>query len=152
MVEVYDLLAGTLATKADENMIGFAGFTRPALEENRHTEGMLKVSAFFRPNGSGYLTLTFIQDRGQCAAPLLGKARQRALSTLLGPNCEMVLDIPLTGFADITDFLVEELDVYFHQLRGQEKIILDQGLMPALTQVLGLELKPFQEWRGSGQS
>ena len=146
MEEVYDLMEGLLASKADEQMMGFAGFSRGAHPGGGPLEGVLKVSAFHRPDGSGYLTLTFIYDREQGAGNLLDKPDQEAFRALLGPNFEMLIDIPLNTFSDLSDYVVEELDVYFRHLQGRERDILECSLLPALTQLLGLAFKPLQEW------
>jgi hypothetical protein len=146
MEEVYDLMAGLLATKADERMIGFAGFTREAPPGGEPIEGILKASAFHRPDGSGYLTLTFIQDREHYAGGIFANPDQEAFRALLGPNFDMLMDISLNTFSDISAFFVEELDVYFHQLHGQERVVLESSLMPVLTQLLGLDFKSLQEW------
>lgn len=146
MDEAYDLMESLRASKADEHMIGFAGFSRRVSPDGEDVEGVLKASAFHRPDGSGYLTLTFIYDREQGAGNLLDKPNQEAFRALLGPNFEMFIDIPLNTFADIPDYLVEEMDVYFHHLQSRERVVLESSLMPALTQLLGLDFKPLQEW------
>lgn len=147
MEEVYDLMASLLATKANEQMIGFAGFSRQAGPEGPAGEGIVKVAAFHRPKGSGYLTLTFIQDRTAGTRALLGKLDQAAFHALLGPDFEMLIEIPLDAFASAPDFLVEELDVYFHHLQGRERRLLETRLLPALSQVCGLEIRPLQDWQ-----
>jgi len=144
--QAYDLMAGLLASKADERMIGFAGFIQREAPPGGG-EGMLKASAFNRPDGSGYLTLTFIQDRGQGAAALLAQVDQEAFRALLGPNFEMLIDIPLDVFATAPDYRVEELNVYFYRLQGREWALLETGVLPALSQLLGLEFKPLQAWQ-----
>lgn len=151
MEEVYDLVASLLATKADEQMIGFAGFSRLTGPEGPAGEGILKVAAFHRPKGSGYLTLTFIQDRTAGTRALLGKLDQAAFHALLGPDFEMLIEIPLDAFASAPDFLIEELDVYFHHLQGRERRLLETRLLPALSQVCGLEIRPLQDWRPPGR-
>lgn len=147
MEEVYDLMASLLATKADEQMIGFAGFSRGSGPDEEAGEGLIKVAAFLRPDGSGYLTLTFIQDRAAGTEALLGKLDQEAFRARLGRDCEMLIAIPLDAFAATPDFLVEELDVYFHHLQGQERPLVETRLLPALCQVCALEIKPLQDWR-----
>ena len=151
MEEVYDLMASLVATKADERMIGFAGFSRVAGPGGEAGEGIVKVAAFQRPDGSGYLTLTFIQDRTAGTRALLGQLDQERFRTLLGPDFEMLIEIPLDVFAAAPDFLVEELDVYFHRLQGQERALLETRLLPALSQVCALEIRPLQDWRPLGR-
>jgi hypothetical protein len=77
---------------------------------------------------------------------LLGIPDQEALQQRLGPNFEMLIDLPLNPFTGSSNFLIEEMDVYFRQLQGREKSIVETSLLPVLSQILGLEFEPLQEW------
>lgn len=148
MEEPYDLMGSVLSTKANELMIGFAGFTQADEPGSIVLEGMVKVSAFHRADGSGYLTLTFIIDQEPGPArQRLGKADPEALRQLLGPNFEMLIDIPLSEFSSAMPFYVEEMDAYFRRLQGQEKAVADTQLLPALGQLLKLKFEPLHDWR-----
>lgn len=152
MEEPYDVTGSVLSTKADEQMIGFAGFVKPGGESGPVLEGMVKVSAFHRADGSGYLTLTFIIDREPGAPEAeprkrLGTPDTEALGKLLGANFEMLIDIPLNPFSGSSPYFIEEMDVYFRYLQGQEKSLVENRLLPAFSQLLGLQFESLQVWQ-----
>lgn len=157
MEEPYDLMSSVLSTKANEQMIGFAGFVKPDGESGPGFEGMVKVSAFHRADGSGYLTLTFIidQEPGSQETALrkkLGTPDADALGKRLGSNFEMLIDIPLNAFSGASPYFIEELDVYFRHLRGQERSLAESSLLPAFSQLLGLQFEPLQVWQSAAES
>lgn len=152
MDEPYDLMGSVLSTKADEQMIGFAGFLRPGAGDSPALEGMVKVSAFHRADGSGYLTLTFIIDCdiGASAAERrdrLGKPDPEELRKRLGSNFEMLINIPLSQTSIASPFFIEEFDVYFRHLQGQERTLAESTLFPALGQLLGLTFESLHAWQ-----
>lgn len=151
----YDLMEGVLTSKANEHMIGFAGFMKPEAGGTSALEGVVKVSAFHRPDSSGYLTLTFIIDRepGVADSALrLGKLDPTALQQRLGSNFEMLIDLPLNEFSEASPFLIEEMDVYFRQLQGQESKLIESGVFPAFNELLGLQFEPLQAWEPEEES
>lgn len=157
MDEPYDLMGSVLSTKADEQMIGFAGFMRPGAGGDPALEGIVKVSAFHRADGSGYLTLTFIIDceNGASAAERrtrLGKPDPEELRKRLGSNFEMLIDIPLSQSSGGSPFFIEEFDVYFRHLRGQERGLAESTLLPALSQLLDLTFEPLNAWQPGQES
>lgn len=150
----YDLRAGIVGSKASEAMIGFAGFVKNRPHEGDVLQGVLNISPFYREDGSGYLTLTFVVDR-QVGVTLdesrrqLGVPDQADLEALLGGNFEMLMDIPLSDLSRPSPYLVEEMDIYFHQLRGIEINLIEKQVVPALSRLLGLQFEPFQRWQGT---
>ena len=157
MNEVYDLMGSVLSSKADERMIGFAGFVRSASSRGQNLEGIVKVAAEHREDGSGYLTLTFIIDREPDASPekartRLGQIDSEALRKRLGPEFEMLIQIPLSEFSASAPFDVEEMDVYFRHLQGHEKRLVETGLFPAFEDLLGLRFEGLQAWRAEKAS
>ena len=156
MEKAYDLMAGIVSTKANEHMIGFAGFHRPETGEREALEGMVKVSAFHRPDGSGYLTLTFIIDRDptvlESGQRRLKLPDQETLRQALGSNFEMAMDLPLSSALAASPFFVEEIDIYFHSLRGQEQFIVENTLFPGLQDLHGLHFEPLQAWKPEEES
>jgi hypothetical protein len=151
MEESYDITESLLSAKADEGMIAFTGFEMEASEGLDAREGVLKISAFHRPNGDGYLTLTFltdlIDDPGHRSAlqARFHRADQAALSTRLGRDFEMLLDIPLSVFAAAQRFHVEELNLYFKNLAGRERPLLEAAILPSLADLLGVRFQPI-DW------
>jgi hypothetical protein len=157
MEEPYDLMGGVLSTKANEQMIGFAGFVKPDREGGAPLEGMVKVSAFHRADGSGYLTLTFIIDQepgGVAGEPRrrLGKPDPDDLRKRLGSNFEMLIDLPLSPLSNASPFFIEEFDVYFRHLQGQEQSLAETTLLPALGDLLGLRFEPLNPWQSEQES
>lgn len=152
MEEPYDLMGSVLTSKANEHMIGFAGFVKSGTVP---VEGVVKVSAFHRADSSGYLTLTFIIDRepGVADSALrLGKPDLNALQKRLGSNFEMLIDLPLSEFSEASPFLIEEMDVYFRHLQGQEKSLIENSVFPAFNELLGLQFEPLESWQTEEES
>ena len=152
----YDLTKGVFSAKAKEGMIAFAGFQVLGEEGARDFEGVLKVAAFSRSDGNGYLTLTFILDLdGNGARRPLLRARfhrldQDTLMHRLGPDFLMLLDMPLDPFTESPDFYIEELNLYFHRLAGRERSLLEDWVMPALDHLLDFRFESL-EWADQGQ-
>ena len=142
MEEAYDILKSLITSKASERMIAFAGFVIQPEENTADREGVLKIAASYRSNGSGYLTLTFIVDTEndlevrQHLARLFTKSDQKAFHGLIGTELEMLLEIPLDCMAQSQAFFILELHLYFRLLRDQERRLIDGKVIPALTKLL----------------
>lgn len=149
MSEVMDLKKSVIDLKADEQMIAFAGFALRAPDQG---QGVLKISAFYRKDGSGYLTLTFVVDtRAEASArgalqKLFGALTEDALRVPLEAELEMMVSAPLGALSQIPDWYLEECSLYFRKLQGREKWLLDQLLIPALGSVLGLSFGTIEWW------
>lgn len=148
MQESYDVTASLFSAKAREGMIAFAGFESPEAEGMR--EGLLKIASFTRPDGNGYLTLTFIldlEDAPNRTAPWRDRFRradQEALASRLGSDFEMLLDVPLNSLAGSAPFHVEEFNLYFRRLAGNQRRRLEDAVIPALSELLGFIFEPLQ--------
>lgn len=151
MEDYYDVTESLLTGKADERMIAFAGFVAVAADAQGDAEGVLKIAAFTRAGGNGYLTLTFVIDLASDPARKTAlKARfdavdQDRLAARLGADFELLLDVPLNSFGALPGFYVEELNLYFRGLAGREKVILEGRLMSLLAELLGLRFEPL-DW------
>ena len=151
MPESYDLTKSLLSAKAKEGMIAFAGFHALGTKGFPDCEGVLKVAACSHADGNGYLTLTFILDLdGDAARRDLLQARfrrldQETLRHRLGPDFEMLLDMPLHPFAESPDFYIEELNLYFHRLAGRERVLLEDWVVPALGHQFDFRFEPL-DW------
>ena len=149
MQKSYDLTQSLFSAKAREGMIAFAGFRTSAAAEGY--EGVLKIAAFHRPEGGGYLTLTFLIDlEGDDArrAGLQARFRrvdQDALAARLSPDFQMVLEVMLNSFSESSQFYIEELNLYFHRLAGHERRLLEEQVIPALSQLLDFTFDPI-DW------
>jgi hypothetical protein len=149
MEDYYDLTESLFAAKANEGMIAFAGFT--VSEDRASREGVLKVSELCRSDRSGYLTLTFVIDLLDNATEKaslearFSRVDQDALAARLGPDFEMLLDVPLNSFAESPRFFVEELNLYFLRLEGRERRLLEELIIPELADLLDLQFESL-EW------
>ncbi|MFZ4791308.1 MAG: hypothetical protein ACOYMW_10540 [Candidatus Competibacteraceae bacterium] len=157
MQKSYDVTQSLFSAKASEGMIAFAGFRVCDAENAAGSEGVLKIAAFTRPDGGGYLTLTFVID-------LEGNANQRSelqarfrrvdqdtLAARLGADFEMLLEVPLNIFAETTQFYIEELNLYFHRLAGRERWLLEDQAIPMLGQLLDFVFDPL-DWLAETQN
>ncbi len=149
MGEIHDLKQSVLSLKADEKMIGFVGFE---VDGDRISEGILKISGFFRDDDSGYLTLTFVvdtkdepgdRDRLRQAFAAL---EQGSLRRHLGDNLEMLMAVPLDSLSAGRDWFIGEWNVYFRKLRGGEQDLIQRQLLPALRRILPFTFAPIQWW------
>lgn len=149
MEDYYDVTESLFSAKADEGMIAFAGFMVP--DGAVPGEGVLKVAAFRRSDGSGYLTLTFIldleadPDRKAAFQACFRRVDQETLTARLGADFEMLIEVPLNPFAASTRFFIEELNLYFRRLAGRERPLLEAGVIPVLDDLLGVRFEPL-EW------
>ncbi len=151
MEESYDITRSLFSAKASENMLAFVGFNAADPAAIEGIEGVLKIAAFIRPDGGGYLTLTFILDlEGDARRHAEWPARfrhvdQDALATRLGPDFEMLIEVPLNPFAESTQFYIEELNLYFQRLAGHEQRLLEDRVIPVLSQLLDFTFEPI-DW------
>ncbi len=151
MQKSYDITQSLFSAKASEGMIAFTGFVVADVAHPEGGEGVLKIAAFTRPDGGGYLTLTFVVDlegnahqRSELQAQFR-RVDQEVLTARLGPDFEMLIEVPLNTFAETTQFYVEELNLYFCRLAGRERQLLEDLAIPMLSQILGFRFDPL-EW------
>lgn len=155
MQETYDVTASLCASKAEEGMIAFAGFTASDLNGGGMREGVVKIAAACRPDRNGYLTLTFVLDLDEDRAlesrwqAHFRRASPTALAAELGADFETLLDVPLSSFAASGRFYIEELNLYYRDLAGRERERLEGQVIPALTRLLELQFEPL-EWVEDG--
>ena len=81
MTREFDPKKSYLAVKANEKMIAYVGFHIHLEAHREKKEGVVKISSFQRAYGGGYLTLTFIVDKGP----------DETLFEQLGQLCDSVL-------------------------------------------------------------
>lgn len=149
MGEIMDLKKSVVDLKADERMIAFAGFSSRSVDP---WQGVLKISAFYRADGSGYLTFTFIVDSGPDAATRLAlqqnfqRVTDEALRKFLGAELEMLVSAPLGALAQIPDWYLEEYSLYCRKLKDREKWLLEERMLPAFRSVLGLSFDAVEWW------
>ena len=101
MTQEFDPRKSYLAVKANEKMIAYVGFVIQLEEDGKRKEGIVKISSLHRPYGGGYLTLTFIVDKGQDNAfktqleMLDDKITEDSLRPHLGKNFERMVKVDL---------------------------------------------------------
>jgi hypothetical protein len=152
MTREFDPKKSYLALKANEKMIAYVGFSIQLAEGGPEKEGVVKISSFQRAYGGGYLTLTFIVDRGQDEA-LLRQLEQiyadltaDSLKPLLGREFERLVKVDLDVLEETKGWYVEEINVYFRSVSGHEKALLERIMLPALEKILPFKFEAVEWW------
>ena len=138
--------------KASEKMIAFVGFVIPLDEDGKTKKGVVKVSSFHRAYGGGYLTLTFIVDKGQDKAlidryqRLCANLTEDTLRPLLGKGFERLVKVNLDSLESSKSWYIEEINVYFQTIEGREKVLIEGQLIPAIEKILPCKFDPVEWW------
>jgi hypothetical protein len=151
MDAVYDISKITRSLKTDEKVIAFAGFF---IDHDDHTvnEGVLKISAFSRPDWSGYLTLTFIMDtEGDSRSQddldrLFSSIDENTLRPHLMDEFDTIFRCPIDTLSKSQAWYFEEINIYFKMLKGRERGIIEQHLIPALEKLMPFHFDPMEWW------
>ena len=152
MTREFDPKKSYLAVKANEKMIAYVGFNIHLEDSGESKEGVVKISSFLRAYGGGYLTLTFIVDKGQDAT-LIGQLEQlcaniteKALEPLLGKEFERMVRVDLDLLEETKSWYVEEINVYFRSIAGREKTLVESRIIPALEKILPCKFGAVEWW------
>jgi hypothetical protein len=152
MTQEFDPKKSYLAVKAREKMIAFASFLIRMKEHGATKQGVVKISSFHRPYGGGYLTLTFIVDKGQNEAlsdrlqRLFNNLTENALKPLLGEEFERIVKVDLDSLEETRWWYIEEVNMYFQSIEGLEKILVEGKIIPALEVLLPFTFEPIEWW------
>jgi hypothetical protein len=152
MTQEFDPRKSYLAVKANEKMIAYVGFAIQLEEDGKSKEGVVKISSLHRPYGGGYLTLTFIVDKGQNDAlktqleMLCNKITEDALRPQLGRDFERMVRVDLDMLDETKGWYIEEINVYFHTIAEREKVLVEEMLLPALECILPCKFEPVEWW------
>ena len=152
MTQEFDARKSYLTVKASEKMVAFVGFTTPLDENGKTKEGVVKISSFHRPYGGGYLTLTFIVDRGQDDdfidkhQRLCENLTEDALRPLLEKGFERMVKVALDSLERSEGWYIEEINFYFRTITGREKVLIEQQLFPAIEKLLPCKFDPVEWW------
>ena len=152
MTREFDPKKSYLAVKANEKMIAYVGFTIHLEEKGEKKEGIVKIASFQRAYGGGYLTLTFIVDRGQeeklltQLEQMYAKLTDDALKPLLGREFERMVKVDLNLLEDVRGWYVEEINLYFRSIAGQEKVLVEGRMIPALEKILPCKFDAVEWW------
>jgi len=151
METIYDLSKITRSLKTDEKMIGFTGFSIDH-ENQPDREGVLKISSFLRPDWSGYLTLTFIMDTEADSqiqddlARYFSRIDENTLRPHFKEEFETIFRYPMDALSKSPAWYFEEINIYFKALKGRERRIIEQHLIPALEKMLPFHFDPLEWW------
>jgi hypothetical protein len=152
MTQEFDAQKSYLTLKASEKMIAFVGFVIPLEEDGKTTEGVVKISSFHRPYGGGYLTLTFIVDKGEDEALIDRYQRlyvdltEDTLRPLLEKGFERMVKVNLDSLESSKAWYIEEINVYFQAVEGREKVLIEGQLLPAIEKLLPCKFDPVEWW------
>jgi hypothetical protein len=152
MTQEFNPRKSYLALKANENMIAFVGFVFDLEKRGETKEGVVKLSSFHRPYGGGYLTLTFIVDKGQDKAlvrqleRLCDNLTENAIRPLLGKEFERLVKVDLDSLEETKGWYLEEINVHFSVMEGREKVLIEERLFPALERILPCKFDPVDWW------
>ncbi len=152
MTQEFDPRKSYLTVKANENMIAYVGFDIQLADTGKSKEGVVKISSLRRPYGGGYLTLTFMIDKGQNAAldsqlgKLFDNITESSLSEQLGKEFERVVRVDLDILEETKGWSIEEINVYFRKIAGREKILVEERLLPALECILPCKFDSVEWW------
>ena len=151
MENVYDLSKITRTLKTDENVIAFTSFSINQINQPSR-EGVLKISSFFRPDWSGYLTLTFIMDTDADTrfqdnlSRLFADINEHSLRPLFKGQFDTVFRCPMDAMSKSAAWYFEEINIYFKSIKGRERSVIEQQLIPALEKLLPFHFGPLEWW------
>ena len=152
MTQEFDAKKSYLAVKASERMVAFVGFAIPLDEDGKTKEGVVKISSFHRPYGGGYLTLTFMVDRGQDEEyvnryqGLCDNLTEDTLRPLLGKGFERMVKVDLDLLERSKGWYIDEINVYFRAVEGREKALIEGQLLPAIEKLLPCKFNSVEWW------
>ena len=152
MTREFDPKKSYLAVKANEKMIAYVGFKIQLEDSSERKEGVVKISSFERAYGGGYLTLTFIVDKGQDETlveqleQLCASITEEALTPLMGKEFERMVKVDLDLLEETKGWYVEEINVYFRSIAGREKTLVEGLVIPALEKILPCKFDPVEWW------
>ncbi len=155
---VIDLKRQLKELKAHEKLSGFTGFRLPLGQEGLAKDGVLKIADFVRPDGSGYITLTFQTDpdpepekRAELAGVFDRFARFAAAADAatgaarFGPGFEYIMQVS-DGLVDGDLWYVVELDIYYKKLAGRVRSLVEEAVLPGLAALLPADFEPVNWW------
>ena len=138
--------------KSEENFAAHGAFVLP-MGDGTEREAVLKVSAHERPDGSGYVVLTFLFDTGGDAT-LHEAVRQRfkalsdnALSPELGPDFQFADRLP-TSPEESLAWHMQDLYLYYRRMKGL-KAKVEELALPGVARILGGRFGGLDWWRES---
>jgi hypothetical protein len=158
---VIDLKRQLRELKAHEKLAGFTGFLLDLGLDEPPKAGVLKIAEFVRPDDSGYITLTFQSDadpepekRAAMAAVFdrLSRFVQAAGEvggvSRFGKGFEYIM-LVTDGLADGDAWLLVDLDIYYKNLKGRLRPLIEGSVLPGLAAVMPIAFEPMNWWEGA---
>ena len=142
---VIDLKKQLRDLKAHEHLAGFTGFRLDLGLGDAPKEGVLKIAEFTRPDGSGYITLTFQTDpdpEPQRRAALAGVFDRFARFAQAFEYIMMASE----GLVDGDAWYVVEMDVFYKNLKGRLRELVEKAVLPGLAGVMPVAFEPVNWW------
>jgi len=152
MTQEFDPRKSYMAIKANEKMIAYVGFAVLFEENGKDKEGVVKISSFHRPYGGGYLTLTFIVDKGKNEElkmrleKAFSRITENSLKPNLGKDFERMVKVDLDMLDETKGWHIEEINVYFRTIAEREKVLVEEKLLPALECILPCKFEAVEWW------
>jgi len=152
MIKQFDERKSYLSIKTHEGMIAFVGFLIEIVEGEAKKEGVLKISSSKKAYGGGYLTLTFIVDTEDLLAVKehldrhFANLTASALEPFIGKTLERINKVHLDELLHVQNWYVEEINIHLTALKGEEKQIVEQCLLPAFEKILPCSFLSLEWW------
>jgi hypothetical protein len=152
MTQEFDPRKSYLSVKANEKMIAYVGIIFQLEDGQKSKEGIVKIAALRRPYGGGYLTLTFMIDKGRDEAlkvqfeQICNEISEDALKPHLGNNFERMVRVDLDMLDETKGWYIEEINLYFRTIIEREKVLVEEMLLPALESTLPCKFQTVEWW------
>ncbi|MHC1713592.1 MAG: hypothetical protein AB9872_15700 [Solidesulfovibrio sp.] len=156
--DIIDLKRQLRELKAHEKLSGFTGFRLDLGLGDAPKDGILKIADFVRPDGSGYITLTFQTDpdpepakREALAAifdrfGLFAQAANSATGAArFGQGFEYMMFVS-DGLDDGDAWFMVELDIYYVGLNNRVRALMETSVLPGLGAIMPITFEPVNWW------
>ncbi len=157
---IIDLKKQLRELKAGERMAAFTGFSLSLGQGLPPKDGVLKIADFLRPDGSGYLTLTFQLDLGpdlaehravaeafQRLAAFASRADRVLGQARFGKGFDSMLCMD-QGLSEGEVWYTAEVDIYYSGLRGRVRELVEGAILPGLAQIVAVTFEAPNWWEG----
>lgn len=159
---VIDLKKQLKDLKAHERLSAFAGFALDLGPSLPRREGVLKIADFTRPDGSGYMTLTFQTDLDPDPASraalaeifrqfsfYAAKADPALAAGRFGQGYQYMLVVS-DGLMDGDAWFVYEVNLYYAKLAGRVRQLVEGHVLSALAGLMPMSFEPPHWWEAAG--
>lgn len=150
MSQVIDINKEFIKAKAKETIIGYAGFVFKLPPDSQTIEGNLVISSLKRPDGSGYLSVTFMLDaEHDTAAPttisrMFAHFKRGNPFADLGRQFQMMIDTDI-DLEKSSNWFMNSFTFYVDHLGNIKRHHVESQLIPAFQAGLPITFQPV-EW------